>query len=325
MPQRPLSPRPLYSLQSALTRLTLRLLTPALRWTLAHRTDYELTQLARRLGAIFWCLFPKRRALGLSHLALALGETTSLEARRQLLRESYVHLALTALTALQRASNPSASGRSRPVRIIGQERLSALTQGGGVVFVSAHMGDWESLLTLHHTLDRGLILLSKRFSHPLAQALWDRSRVQAPVRFDEGARARALIDHLKAGGYVADVIDQHDPRPKARRLLFFGQEASTSPDALILAERGASTLIPLLTWRDHLPQQEGEELRHTVWIGEPISPQVGPRTWAQRDLLLSECLRQMEAQIRLRPAQWLWIHRRWKPRVTVRSKRQVKP
>ena len=105
----------------------------------------------------------------------------------------------------------------------------AALDAGGVIFISAHLGDWEALLTYHQRLDRELLLLSKRLSNPLAQALWDRSRSGAPRRLDQGARARQLIEHLKSGGCVADVLDQHDPRAKARRLLFFGREASTSP------------------------------------------------------------------------------------------------
>jgi len=289
------------------------LLTP-IRWALSGRSDYQLTQLARRAGAIFWCLFPKRRALGLAHLHTALGETLTAHERRQLLRDSYTHLALTALSTLKRASarHKQTPTAELELRIQGQERLNQALQRGGVVFVSAHMGDWEQLLTLHKRLNRELLLLSKRFHHPLAQAIWDRSRAEAPTRLDQGARARLLVEHLRRGGCVADVIDQHDPRPKARKLLFFGRDAWTSPDTLTLAERGGATLVPLLTWRDKLPEREGERVAHTVWVGEPIYPHTEALPWSKKDELLTCCMKQIEDQIKQRPAQWMWIHRRWK-------------
>ena len=305
---------------SALHSLILTaLLTPA-RWALSGRSDYQLTWLARRAGALFWCLFPKRRALGLAHLRLALGESLSELERRQILRDSYTHLALTVLSALKRAC--TSHSPDVEVQISGRARLNEALQRGGVVFVSAHMGDWEQLLTVHQQLDRALLLLSKRFRHPLAQAIWDRSRARAPVRLDRGERAKVLVEHLRRGGCVADVIDQHDPRAKARRVPFFGREAMTSPDAITLAERGGASIVPLLTWRAQLPEREGDQVSHIVWVGEPIYLQEERLSWTQKDELLLGCIKQIEDQIKQRPEQWMWIHRRWKSaKATHRSTR----
>ena len=224
-------------------RVIMSVLLTVIGWSLKRRSDYQMTRAASLLGALFWSLFPKRRSLGLAHLQRALGAADGPATHEETLRLSYTHLGLTVLNALKRASTPSARDLDLDqVTVIGEDRLERALNEGGVIFVSAHLGDWEALLTCHERLSRELLLLSKRLSNPLAQALWDRSRAQAPRRLDRGPRAGRLIAHLRSGGCVADVLDQHDPRAKARRLKFFGHEASTSPDLVILAERSGASV-----------------------------------------------------------------------------------
>jgi len=296
------------------------------RW-LSCRSDAELTRLAQRLAKLFWTCSPKRRAIGLKQLNSALGSELDQEELSSILRQSYTQLGLTALNALKRIGSPGQDlmDSHEQVTIIGREHLTRALAEGGVVFASGHLGDWEQLLTLHALTGREVFLLSKRFKSPLAQALWDRSRAQAPTRLDQGPRALQLIEHLKSGGCVADVIDQHDPRAKARRLCFMGQEASISPDLITLAERGAATLLPVFTWREPLPCEDHERQRHVVQICAPVwtpKDHLNQETWARRDQALSACLQALELQVRRRPEQWLWIHRLWKPRPRLSARKR---
>jgi len=295
------------------------------RW-LSRRSDAELTRLAQALATLFWTLFSKRRAIGLRQLRAALGAELGEEELSSILRQSYTQLGLTALNALKRIGSPGRdlAGSQDQVTIIGREHLTRALARGGVVFASGHLGDWEQLLTLHALTGREVLLLSKRFKSALAQTLWDWSRAHAPTRLDQGPRALQLIEHLKSGGCVADVIDQHDPRAKARRLCFMGQEASISPDLITLAERGDATLLPVFTWREPLPREDHERQRHVVLICAPVwTPKDGSHQalWARRDQALSACLQALELQVRRRPEQWLWIHRLWKPQ-PLQSSRQ---
>ena len=170
------------------------------------------------------------------------------------------------------------------VTFIGKERLDHALAIGGVVFVSAHLGDWERLLTLHNVIDQEVLILSKRFTHRFAQQLWDASRKNAPTRLDRGARAKQLIQHLRAGGCVADVIDQHDPRPKARRLPFFGIDAATSPDVVTLAERGEAAILPILTSLTALPTSNVTVPSFALGI-IPLGPKI--RTNLLTELIMS--------------------------------------
>lgn len=295
--------------------ILLFLLLPV-RWVLQNRTDYQMTYLAKKMAILFWYLFPHRRRIGLQHLKLVFTDLNDTE-QQDILKESYIHLGLTVLMALRRAcSSPKTRPPKSSISIIGESKLEHALARGGIVFVSAHMGDWENLLHLHHHLNRELLILSKRLSNPFAQTLWDASRRSAPPRSDQGSRAQFLVKHLQNGGCLADVIDQHDPRAKARRIPFFGRSACTSPDIITFAERGQATLLPLLTWRNQLPNQPDEQITHTIWIGEALTPLIkqneNQNLWEIRDQVLTDCVQQIEAQIRLKPEQWLWIHRRWK-------------
>jgi lauroyl/myristoyl acyltransferase len=279
---------------------------------LSERTDHQLTRLAHKLAWLFWHAFRGRRRVGLEHLELAFGASLSQAEREVLLKESYTHLALTALCALRRAGAPSPL-KEPPLKIEGEEHLQQALERGGVVLLSIHLGDWEQLLRAHALLDREVVLLSKRLSHPVAHALWEASRRGAPARLDSAhpSRASQLIERLRLGGCVADVLDQHDPRPKARWLPFFGRLASTSPDALTLAERGGAQVLPIVTWRSALPSAPHERFEHVIKVGPPLEPVI-EAGWPARDERLRQCLAYFEREICAHPAQWLWVHRRWK-------------
>ena len=302
----------------------------------------------RRVSVHLLCLlfrgvFWRRWRLSIEHARLTLAP----EQPERLARYALQHLALTATGALKRVftrqlkrelhqeSRPLSEHikalRDRGVRVVGEAHLNqALSSTRGVMIISAHLGAWEELVELGSWLDRPVWVISKRFKTGLAQYLWDRSRQDSPPRLDRGPRARAAKRALKSGAIVADVLDQHDPRTGASRLLFLGRPAWTSNDPARLALVGDALLLPLFltrgvsstdihSARDHLT-------RLTLHVGAPIDPKLYKASqdastmskdcihkrcieWATR-----RCLTEIEAAIRRTPEQWLWLHRRWKER-----------
>ena len=272
--------------------------------------DHALSSLARLLGGALWWLLPRRRQLACGHAQLALPHTPA-EERRRVARAGWTHVCLTALVGLRRA----AGVRGEPVaREEDVARLRALLgEGRGLLVVSGHLGDFEGLLALHLLLGRPVWLLSRRFSSQVAQGLWDASRAAAPPRLDRGARARWVVERLRAGEVVVDVIDQHDPRPSALWLPFFGVHASVSSDVGRLALLTGAPVVPVFCVRAPLPRGRGERLAATVVVGEAVraDPRFGR---AAVEGVVAACVSALEEAVRGAPEQWLWVHRRWKPR-----------
>ncbi len=90
---------------------------------------------------------------------------------------------------------------------------------------------------------------------------------------------------------------------------FFGHLASTAPGAAAFALRTGATVVPTFGWRR-------PDDRHVVEIGEPVPLiETGDR---EQDILANTAryTKVIEEQIRAHPAQWFWLHKRWKSRPT---------
>ena len=146
----------------------------------------------------------------------------------------------------------------------------------------------------------------------MVQWFWDRSRRKSPQRLDQGQRARTIIKMLRQGSIVADVLDQHDPRPSAISISFLGRPARTSRDLARFAIAGDALIVPVFLLRG--PLDESTHAQFTLIINQPIDHRSLRQT--QRNVLVSEithcCIQQIESVIMRAPEQWMWLHRRWK-------------
>lgn len=244
------------------------------------------------LGAVWHGVVPIRRRVARANLQRALG--TNPAATRRLVRRAYWHFGRSIAEALR-----SAGGRASPVQVYGEGHLrAALERGGGVLILSAHLGNFEALVRAAGQLEVPVHVITKRFSKGAAQRGWQRLRRGGPGFFGHGS-ARAILAALARGEIVADVLDQHAPPGRAVWVPFFGRPAATMPDLVRLAYRSGAPIVPGFTRREAGGQ------------GVVVLPPVE----LSGDLVadVARCAACVERAIRAHPSQWLWIHRRWKP------------
>ncbi|MCB9538804.1 MAG: lysophospholipid acyltransferase family protein [Myxococcales bacterium] len=172
--------------------------------------------------------------------------------------------------------------------------------------LTAHLGNWEVLVRAGAALGVPVSIVTRRFRAAWAERAWRRLRRGGAGLIVAEGGARAVLAALAAGEVVGYVLDQHMPPRRAVWVPFFGRPAATSPDLARLARLTGAPVVPLFTWR-------GPDGRHVVEVQAPVAL---PRTAdAAADILegTRRCAAVVEAAVRARPEQWLWIHRRWKP------------
>jgi KDO2-lipid IV(A) lauroyltransferase len=251
--------------------------------------------LGRALGWVWHDLLPIRRSTARRNVALALPGLPE-RTQRRVVRGAYAHFGRSVLELLR-----SAGQRAETGRFDGRAHLeAALAKGRGVVVITAHLGNFERLVALETLCGAPVHVVTRRFSSARAQASWGQLRRGGAALLAAGGSARATVTALKAGAIVGYVLDQHDAGKRAMWLPFFGCPAATSPDAARLARITGAALVPLFTFWD------GQAHR---MVAEPeIEPGANDAETTAR------CLARVEAAIAAHPEQWLWIHRRWKPR-----------
>ncbi len=169
-----------------------------------------------------------------------------------------------------------------------------------VIFVTAHFGNHEAprqvLTRMGHTIG-GLYrpMQNAYFNAHYAKTMtsWG-----GPV-FEQGRRGTmGFARHLKSGGMGTLLFDVAATGPK---LPFLGKPAHTATSAADIALRLDALVIPYFGIR----QPDG--LSFAVEVEAPVA-HTTPKA------MMTELTRRLEAQIARNPAQWFWIHRRWKAR-----------
>lgn len=193
-----------------------------------------------------------------------------------------------------------------PVEVIGAEVIDRLRDDGKPgIFFGIHQANWE-ILALAAT-QRGVPLdqVYRAANNPYVEALFQQIRARAlrGRHLKKGsAGARAMIKSLKDGGHLGMLIDQKQNDGIA--VPFFGRPAMTAPAIAQLALRYDCPVVPA-----RIERLGGARFRMTIL--PPLAFAKSGDTEADIIAAMTAINALIEGWIRDRPAEWLWLHRRW--------------
>ncbi len=259
-------------------------------------------RLGQALGWLAYVFFVPYRQLAKRNLTIAYaGEKTVAEIRR-LARAHFVSLGANLLSSIKAASLPV--DRLREIATV--ENIAsirdALDHGKGVVLVISHIGNWELFAQICQFLPGyHWSTVYQPLGNPLIEAHVRRTRMSRGVQlFSRKNGFNAPIAFLRAGGAVGVLVDQH-AGDSGVWTPFFGRLASTSTLAALLALRTDAELVPIAI-------QTAAPGRWRVVVSPPIPRAPGEEVNA----LTARVNLVLERQIRASPADWFWVHNRWK-------------
>ena len=190
------------------------------------------------------------------------------------------------------------------IRCEGMEHYEQAKRAGrGVLFATAHLGNWELSAFAHALMTEPMNVVVRPLDNPLIDRLVERRRALSGNRpIGKKDFARAILKALAANQAVGILIDQNASPDTGVFVDFFGVPACAGTGFAKLAAHSGAAVIPgFALWTDR-------EQRYVLRFYPPI-PMTGD---APRDTQALQS--QLEAVIREYPDQWLWIHRRWKTR-----------
>jgi KDO2-lipid IV(A) lauroyltransferase len=179
----------------------------------------------------------------------------------------------------------------------------ALQQGRGVLFATAHLGNWELSAYAYALLAAPMQVVVRPLDNPPIDALVERRRALSGNRtIGKREYARAILKALAANQAVGILVDQNSAADAGAFVDFFGVKACAGVGFAKLAARSGAAVIPgFAVW-------EESEKRYVLRFRPPV-PMTGDPA---RDTQAVQS--ELEQAIREHPEQWLWIHRRWKTR-----------
>ena len=261
-------------------------------------------RLGRAVGALAYWLDARHRKVALKNLTMCFGQEKSAAEIRALAKENFKRIGENYLSAIK--TTTMTFDELRPhVEYVGAERLLPPRR---VVNAGGHFGNFELYarfkdLAPQYQMAGTYRALKQPALNRLLTMLRDRSGCQFFERVTEGGALRSVMNQPAV--ILSLQIDQHGG-DKGLRLPFLGHDCSTNAAPAIFALRygcefyaAACFRVSLAKWRIEL----GEQI--------PTHDENG-RPRAVEDLILA-VLRMQERHVRRDPANWFWVHRRWKP------------
>ncbi|HVR42374.1 MAG TPA: lysophospholipid acyltransferase family protein [Thermoanaerobaculia bacterium] len=293
--------------RSRLREFRSSLLASALRAVGAVGRRISLARARRwgaRVGRLAWRVVPRERRKALRSLALAFPDRPEAE-REAIARAMFAHLGIS-LFEIAWLPNLTPRLLEATTRFEGLEHLRGAAESGrGVVLFTGHCGNWEWMAAAIALAGFRMNVIARDLDVDRINDFVVASRAQFGVDTigrGSSASARDILRTLRSGAILGVLIDQNI-RAESIPVEFFGIPASTPIGPARLAIRSGALAIA-----GFIEREPGGTL--VVRFQRPIdtSPSTDPAG------LTAQMTRAIEAQIRRVPAQWVWMHQRWKER-----------
>lgn len=263
--------------------------------------------LARMSGRFSYQMVARQRNLTYGNLKEAFGSEKTDKELHALGAEVFSHLAQTGVEILQFSKLTRDKVR---VMVDAGEAIEVyrrlLNEGKGIISITAHLGNWELLAGIFGLEGfRGAVVARKiyyeRYNRWIV-GLRETLGVRTIYREQAG---REVLSVLKRNEIIGMLADQDIPSQPGVFVDFFGKPAYTpvAPVRVSLAT-GAPIVINFLI------REPGN--RYRIRIADIIRPVMETRREDALQKYTEKWMREVETVIRQYPAQWAWMHNRWK-------------
>ena len=252
------------------------------------------------LGSLTWRLSGRDRRRALDHLAQALPERTD-EERRTIARGCFRQAGMNLSELLHFYQRD----RREILSCVDVEGWPAVQAARAtrrpILILTGHCGNWELIGTVLHGGGVPPAAVARPLDDPALQKLVVDLRAHlGTTTIARGTRgaARQLLEVLRGGGALAMLIDQ-DTRVDGVWVPFFGRPAFTPVGAAEIALRQKAWVIPSFAER----KPDGT---HRIHFHPALDLPDDPRE------ATAVMTAKIEEQVRRRPEQWVWWHKRWR-------------
>lgn len=182
---------------------------------------------------------------------------------------------------------------------------AAVARGNGVMFFSGHFANWEMMPFVAAQLgfEGGEVYRPQNNPYIDRWLVAQRAQCGPKDQIAKGVQGtKRIFTLLRRGKCIFLLTDQKTNEGIAAP--FFGRAAMTTPAPAMLALKLGAVLLPCTNER-----LAGSRFRVTIHPPLEFSPSGN----SERDVYALTCAINdaVEKYVRVRPSQWLWIHRRW--------------
>jgi len=262
-----------------------------------------ICRMGRVVGYIFYRIAKRQRQRGIEQAMRGL-ELSHQEAE-QIVRRLFYNLGQTLMEVMYMPAL-SSEKIGKYISIEGLDNLRlALQSGKGVVFLTAHIGNWEWMGAALSHAGFPMTTIAKPQPNVHFTRILNEYRAMVGLEvFHSGTtdlvKAAKALKQGKVLGFLAD----EDGGSNGVFVDFLGKKASTPIGPAIFAKRFGATIVPAFTF--HRPGGG-----HRVVIGQPFAYEKHSDPDEELYQNTARMTKFIEEAIKANPEDWLWFRKRW--------------
>ena len=264
-----------------------------------------MAKLFSKMGYLF---ATRQRGIALEGLRIAFGEKKSRKELKDIIRECFLYMAKSGIEMVLLMERPQLI--KERLKIFGKENLdSALSKGRGVILVSAHFGNFPLMLTKLSSEGYPVNVVVRYMRDEKIEEYFEKVRKLLNIHsIHTQPRNECVLRSLQAlrrNEILCIQLDQNFGQKGGVFVDFFGRKAATATGPVIFSLRTKAPILPAFIIRE-------KDDTHKIFI-EPELKLEGKGDYLENlNHNVQRITRIIENYIRSYPAEWGWIHKRWK-------------
>lgn len=263
-------------------------------------------------GTLLFTLLKSRREIAIGNISHALpfmkrhpSWTGSFDSAEEIARATFRNLGISVIEVC-RLYHGKGNDLIDSMVVHGLENFHhAKAKGNGVLCVSGHCGNWELIsLSFKQHLNENVWAIARKQNNPYLNAIVEKMRMGYgnKVIYTKVA-AKPILSVIKNKGVIGMLADQAVFADNGVLIEFLGRTAWANKAPAVFAYKTGVPIVPVFGYR--------ENDRHVITFLPEFVP-CGDRTdeGINQDIQALACL--LEDFICAHPADWYWVHRRWK-------------
>jgi KDO2-lipid IV(A) lauroyltransferase len=266
----------------------------------------------RLIGLLLFTVLTSRRRITVDNIRQALpymkqhpAWTGELDTAEEIARETFNHLGMS-IIEICRLYHGKGDVTIKAIEVRGREHFDkAREKKQGLIFVGGHCGNWELMaLSFKSIFGESMSGVARMQNNPFLNTVIEqmRTRYDNQIIYKHGA-LRPILGIIKKNGVVGMLVDQAVFPEDGTLIDVLGRKAWASKAPAIIARKTGVPLLPVFIHR--------ESDRHVI----TVYPEYGlcgdtSESGIQHDI--QALSRYLEDFVCAHPADWYWVHRRWK-------------
>ena len=263
--------------------------------------------IGRGLANLMWLLMPsKRRKVALENIRQCLNVDEKESAR--LAKISTINLGTIAMEFL---NFPRLKGMMKShVKIIGLEYLtnyinSAERNGRGAVIATCHSDNWELMGGAFAQYGIPLVGVAKKQKSEGADKFINEFRTKIGMHITYRSGVREMYKMMDEGHFIGLIMDQDVGRHDGVIVKFFNRATNYVTGAASMSRFKSIPIFPAF-------MHKNLDGTHTLEVYPPLTVEKTSDKRADIQIMTQKLATLTEEHIKKYPAEWFWLHDRWK-------------